>query len=299
MKSIKWIVLGATAGLAFSGVASGLNRLFWPPGGGSVNGLLPSVYRPNRPALNAWLFASVPTSSVPPLPASLASLASVDAGSAQGKTLIEDTLDCTLPAGTPFFDPSIGLNYPSKGLMRWPSWPSSDSATEPLQVDDVHTCLTTRLNYFGDPIQIYLSGPHVVDQSNPPNPLNDANSYPYAEAVWVANTAGGEFNLDVWPLDDLTQSCQLDKWLIEQQIKRRVCGSPNSPCGIHVRYDLDVCTTGNGWVCPTASGPRAAIATRLGPCAWKKLYIDPGADNLPSCGKGIAEAPDCSQSTTP
>jgi hypothetical protein len=278
MKSFLFrIVLVVAAGLTFAEVAAALGA-----GGGTVNGLTPTMYQPHKDDVSTWMGGKLAT-----LPPPLATVY----GSAQGTKLVQDTLDCALPMGTTWMDPNMNL-LTSGGLMTGAGWPSTMpfEAME-AQIDDVQTCLITRLNFFGDDVRIFLSGPDVRQQPTTDAPLNDPNNYPYAEAVWVASFDDTGDHLDVWPLGDLESSCAIAPGLLEAQIKRRVCGdSDGGACGVTVQTTplAASCSGTDGeWTCTASSGRTLpAIATRLGPCAWQKIYLEGGPGRhgcSPSC----------------
>jgi hypothetical protein len=285
----------------------------WDPGGGTTNGLRPVTYLlPNQAYLDNLMSAPLPAKS--PLP--------IGKPDSQERLLLQDTIDCALAQGATWTP--AGASFQSAGLLRW----TTDWKKSPLSMaewGDVHTCLITRLNYWGRPVPIYISGPKVAQGKGG---LNDPNLYPYEEAAWVSvATANDVVKSDVWPLHDLSTSCAVDTAKIAAVINSRICSNPIGslppntctsepggtfwcPCGIRVHpqaafsHDCSSDPAG-GWKCKSSAGPsvgtRAAIATRLGRCGWKRVYsnIDGSFACPPPWGTNTPDFSGCDTGTKP
>jgi hypothetical protein len=269
-------------------------------GGGGPNGLTPETYHSHRHDLDHWMLGNIDqnTSWIPGV---------INGGAVQGLRLIHDTVGCALRPGSAWrFD---GKTFLGEGLMT-PS-PGTPAPWEPVTVfwpgdaptlaeklarrQDVLTCLVTRLNRFGIPVPIFLSGPRVTPKEYPPS-MNDAALYPYAEALWLASRGvDTAVAFEVWPLDLLAHSCALDPTALQNILNLRVCGKIEGGCGLKVHTVAErhaQCTERAEGIWECNSMP--VIATRLGKCGWKKvLWEESGL--VPQCtppwGKG--PAPDC------
>ncbi|MFO0757515.1 MAG: hypothetical protein U0359_13545 [Byssovorax sp.] len=250
---------------------AGLLSTAWGPGGTGTNGLLATYYQGQRNTFTDSVMKQALPASNPTVPNRIAGFTGPAMGKRNGVVLVHDAFGCALPHtasrtwGTETF---VGQDLMNLG----DSWLNGPLAAD--QMDDVHTCLVARLNKFGVEVPIFLFGPHVRPV------FASYTKYVYAEAVWLATT-GDPTNVttDVWPLDDLKVMCGQDVSKIAEAIALRVCGGATAQCGVTVHSEpmaqrCDASPT--GWSCsPSGAGPkRPAVATRLGPCAWSKIYAE-------------------------
>jgi hypothetical protein len=100
---------------------------------------------------------------------------------------------------------------------------------------DILKCMVTRLNPYGETVDIMLKGKNVkVDRGN-------YDDFTFAEAKWtVTQNVGGAVQFHVWPSAALNQKCLL---AVVHSLKTRVCGSiGGNECGLQVETDSTLCT---------------------------------------------------------
>jgi hypothetical protein len=307
MKSSRALVaLAALAGLFSMGQVT--------PGVGTGNGLLPAAYQNRKAELDSFLNAK------PQPPQQLFQKLPVP-GLPNPTLLAAHTVGCALPGKLPWTYPSTSpltgedlMLPPLTAQPPWQPvsmyWPGQAPVGTPANVarrEDIHTCLVTRLNHFGVPVRIWLTGEHVT----PVDP--NYGPFRYPEAVWLASYDKGNDVppiLHVWPLAEVENECHTAEAIV-QLISLRVCdqaptSSKPNPCGIEVHspkelHDPSVCTDYKSsiWRCrPTSTSPKKpTISTRLGPCAWRKMYAERPTGSLKSIASQCTIPPDILNAT--
>jgi hypothetical protein len=195
-------------------------------------------------------------------------------GSEAGRDFIKYAARCALPA-TVALHAQVGATlykFPGSSLLTTTTGWLTTSLTA-SQTNDLFTCLVAHLNAFGVEVPINVSGPNIK------NTEGADSGFKWYEALWVAkitatNPQEPEFELNVWPLDDLIECNGF-----VPQLEDRVCGTFAGDCGVVVRGDRNTACeeTESGWYCTDTTGhSMPAIMTRL-----KETDVELMYDNCP------------------
>lgn len=171
-----------------------------------------------------------------------------------GKETFRYAASCALPAGTAVkYD---GKEYSGIGFIKnggdWFSGPVEEATRF-----GVLTCMAARLNPKGAVIPIFEVGDMVNDDG-----ITNSDDYPFREMVIsVADIKGAPDHviINVWPLEDLTESCGP---ATEGSLGTRLCDNDPAMCGLVLREDIDTAceeTSASHWTCDGIP----AIETRL------------------------------------
>jgi hypothetical protein len=236
-----------------------------PTGGTGQNGL----YSEDYAGTDGVLWSATTKGVYDPTNTFLAQLH--DAELNQGSETLKYAVRCAMESSTTLF----GTTYPGGNLLSTTSgWLTGGLSTAARE--DLMTCMIIHVNPSNIEVPIQLMGDAV------PNSLaiGQAAAFGVDEALWVAReTAGGDVEYLVWPLEGVSLNCANPS----QSILSRVCGTAEGEqipsCQVDVRSDVagecsqDV-DTGN-WTCLR----HRAIKTKLKAIDFLTLY--PGCDPIP------------------
>jgi hypothetical protein len=310
-----WFVAFASASVLVAAACTGEQGARVAAGfAGNTNGLRPEVYHATKLELGTLMKTASPNVT----PAQYDQLrrhahdADVHPGTdpKQEDVLVHEVIGCALRKGdglpvSPPFGEGI-MTPPADVPPPWEPvptpWPGdiTDGGKRVARMEDIHTCLIARLNVFADPVDIFLSGPHV----KPAEPVG----FPIKEAVWLATIDVGKsdaedpskIHLHVWPFPDFVKrfadarggAATLDANAAHvdalNAFKRRICGTVDpTRCGLtghrssELTRDCEERTRSDGgvWWCrdPQVSCQgdcknRPAIATHLSENGLKVLH---------------------------
>lgn len=132
-----------------------------------------------------------------------------------------------------------------------------DASLNSNQRGDLFACMLARLNPYGIPIPIALTGAAVAPPVGAPF---DMSGYTFEEALWTASVGStGALIFRVWPLGDLHDLCTA----VDDALRTRVCGTSDGDCGLEIRHNFTQDCQGADGVF-TCLG-QDAIMTRLDP----------------------------------
>jgi hypothetical protein len=279
-----------------------------PAGSGAGNGLLPEVYFGAQREIDDFL--KTPQSQITPEQYNRLHARAEDFATVKGKTyrgqgarLLRDIIGCSLPSGDTLGKTPPLSTFPSEGVMTpsmadplpwvyvaipWPGY-----TTDAGRRQDVHTCLSARLNSRAEVVRIRLTGAHA----SPDHDAFEAKYFSHDEAVWLASIEPDGVHLNVWPLPHtFGKTCGLDSEALGKALRSRACGTlPYSKCSVRVHQYAELaqqCVTTDGepvgksnfYSCRTHTCPegaseiaclqdiKPAIVTHLDDCGWNAYY---------------------------
>jgi len=158
--------------------------------------------------------------------------------------------------------------------------------TAPLNIaqqQDLHTCLTTRLNPSAKEVDIWLGGASVTNDG--------VTAFPIEEALWATiekTDRDGKIVIAhyVWPSKTVRDTCGLNAndpaAAVKDAVNTRVCGTPLGGCGLDIQTTTCTPDLSGHYACPVSGSNVPAIQTTLQCDAWCSLY--PGCPlPLPFC----------------
>jgi len=181
-----------------------------------------------------------------------------------------DTLEYAAKIALPVGDHGGGaFLWPGGGMLTTTSgWPTG-ALTQPQQKYDLFAVMLAHLNPFGVTEDILLGGA-ALTPGNISLPVKSL--YTFNEALWVAYEDANGLRLEVWPLDNLAETCVQKT---AAAAKTRTCGrfARTSDCPVTVRTGYQThCTYDAVTETWTSCEGHPAIQTWLKADGWKTLY---------------------------
>ncbi|MDI1442712.1 hypothetical protein [Polyangium sp. 6x1] len=186
--------------------------------------------------------------------------------SQMGRDTLKYAARIALPTG-----PHPGDNFLWLGqgmLTNTSGWPTGALATS-QQKYDLFAVMLAHLNPFGAEEDILLAGANLASQ-NISLPIKSL--FTFNEALWVAYENANGLQLEVWPLDNLSNTCVQKT---AAAAKTRTCGrfARTSDCPVTVRTGYQThCTYDAVTETWTSCEGHPAIQTWLKADGWKTLY---------------------------
>jgi hypothetical protein len=231
-----------------------LSALDGPSGNTGSNGLPPEPYLLRRYQLDQLMQQALPTNMW------LNPLTSAFLSTQEGEQVFGYAVECALSARQ-----TVSTFRGASLMATAGGWVSGGLNQQ--QRDDVHTCITTRLNRTGVAVPIWIGGPNTVKDTG-------ADSHEYFEAVWSVTVGPTSSVISVWPSSNfqLNPQCQ-SQTAITEDFQSRVCADDASLCNITPRFDLSTACTGapgaGNWICDG----KPAIETRLNLNEWNAMHL--------------------------
>lgn len=228
-----------------------------PTGHVGVNGLRPSYYQYHRTELDALLQQPLLVEGA------LNTDQTFNDFIANGDSarVFAYAVECAIPLGI-----DVG-SFPGAGLMATAgSWLSAPLDAQ--QRRDIHTCVTVRLNPYGEHVPLWIGGPSTTQDTS-------IEGFDYFEAVWSVATPGDGTDAvySVWPADAFTQTqCATRPELAQREFDSRICENNPKLCTLNLRTDMATACTGQpgegNWICDG----KPAIETRLNRRGWEAMH---------------------------
>lgn len=233
-----------------------LSAMEGPDGHGILNGLKPSIYQPLRGDLDHLM-----TMRLPPSMTLLSDPVFGDfLSTANGQKVFTYAIGCALPQGV-----SAGSFFGRGVMATTGSWVTG--GLDQQQRDDLHTCITTRLNWYAKEVPLWVGGPDTAKDES-------SDVYEYSEAVWSVTVGPTSAIFSVWPASTFTlnTACPVGSVHINQEFNTRICNNNPSLCSITLRTDFATACQGQPGEGNFVCDGKPAIETRLNKLEWNAVH---------------------------
>ena len=233
-----------------------LSAMDGPDGRIYMNGLHPRVYQTTRGALDQLMNTALPHQGMAGVNPHFDALLDIN----EGSKVLNYAIECALPALQEYGD------FTGAGIMTTTSsWLSGP--LNPQQRNDLHTCITTRLNPHSEPVPIWGGGPNTAKSSS-------SDDYEYSEAVWSVTVGELGVSVSVWPSNTFQLKGNCGSTDIEWDFNTRICDNDPSLCGITLRTDFDTACVGERGEGNIICDGKPAIETKLNRNEWNIVHSE-------------------------